>query len=527
MQTVSPSGPLYVHRLRFTRLTTVLAFVLACIFVLSGCTSSAEVVDKDKGIAAEQPNIIWLMSEDISTDLGCYGFPDVRTPNLDALAAQGVRFENAFVTNPICSPSRSAMMVGAHQVKTNTHHHRSNREVPLSAPYVPFTKLLRDVGYTTVLGHHGVRGKGRKTDVNFKHKPIGPWDGTTEFGLFDKFDTFTAADQPFFAQIQLNVTHRGDWWEEVSQQAADRHDPAEVTLPEYMADDPVVRKDWARYLDQLEYMDGEVAMIRQELEEKGLADNTIIIFIGDNGRCNIRGKGYLNDPGLHIPLIIYDPRSSGARAQVRSEVVSATDITASVLQYAGAELPAFLTGQPLQSEGFDREYVYAARDLWDEIDEKSRAIVSKDWKYIRNDMPDVPYDAHQAYLEFYRPAVQAMRKLNEAGKLTPVQALFFQPNKPAEEFYDLANDPDELNNLANQPEYAEQLDQFRRRAERYDREMAPVSDVYNPVHASAVDVLNHIKTKHPDLHQQMLDGEEIGYKKAANLYKEYKKKSDD
>lgn len=500
--------------------TTVL-FVLFS--VLSGCNSPTTPNAENAENTATPPNIIWLMAEDISTDLGCYGFPDVRTPNLDALAAAGVRFENAFVTNPICSPSRSAMMIGAHQVKTNTHHHRSNREVPLSAPYVPFTQLLREAGYTTVLGHHGVRGRGRKTDVNFRHQPIGPWDGKTQFGLFDKFDTLTADDQPFFAQIQLNTTHRGDWWEEVSSQSADRHDPAAITLPVYMADDPVVRKDWARYLDQLEYMDGEVGMIRRELSEKGIADNTIIIFIGDNGRCNIRGKGYLHDPGLHIPLIIYDPRVSEAGSQVRSEVVSATDITASILQYAGAELPSFLTGQPLQSEDFNREYVYAARDLWDEINEKSRAIVSKKWKYIRNDLPDIPYDAHQAYLEFYRPAVHAMRKLQAAGQLTPAQALFFQPNKPTEELYDLANDPDELNNLATQPEYAERLDQFRRLAQEYDQRMSPVSDTYHPVHAGAVDILNHIRKHQPELHRRMLAGEEIGFKKSSLLYKEHQK----
>lgn len=502
---------------------TLLAGIIALLSVLLLASCEAEEQESQDS----PPNIIWLMAEDISTDLGCYGFPDVRTPNLDQLAKEGVRFENAFVTNPICSPSRSAMMIGAHQVKTNTHHHRSNREVPLSAPYLPFTQLLRDAGYTTILGHHSVRGRGRKTDVNFKHKKIGPWDGETNFGLFDSYDSLPAPGTPFFAQIQLNTTHRGDWWEEVSQQSADRHDPAKVTLPEYMADDPVVRTDWARYLDQLEYMDGEVGMIRQELAEKGLAENTIIIFIGDNGRCNIRGKGYLHDPGLHIPLIIFDPRDQEARPQVQSEVVSATDITATVLNYASARLPDYLTGQPLLNDEFDREYVYAARDLWDEIDEKSRTLISQEFKYIRNDRADVPFDAHQAYLEFYRPAVHAMRKLNTAGKLSPAQALFFQPNKPAEEFYDLKNDPLELNNLANNPDFAEELDRFRGLTKAYDKEMAPVSTTYEPVHPISVDIFAYIKAEQPELYEQMLAGEEIGFRKAAGLYKEHLSKIKD
>ncbi len=138
--------------------------------------------------AQDKPNIIWLMAEDISTDLSCYDMPDVRTPNLDAMAAKGVRFENCFVTNPICSPSRSAMMIGAHQVKTNPHQHRDNREVPLSLPYRPFTQLLSEAGYTAILGNHNVMGNGRKTDVNFKHAALAPWVGKTTFVLFDNYD---------------------------------------------------------------------------------------------------------------------------------------------------------------------------------------------------------------------------------------------------------------------------------------------------------------------------------------------------
>jgi N-sulfoglucosamine sulfohydrolase len=469
--------------------------------------------------AQDKPNIIWLMAEDISTDLSCYDMPDVRTPNLDAMAAKGVRFENCFVTNPICSPSRSAMMIGAHQVKTNTHQHRSNREVPLSLPYRPFTQLLREAGYTTILGNHNVMGKGRKTDVNFKHEALGPWDGKTTFGLFDKYDEFLPEDGPFFAQIQLNVTHRGGWWERISQESPDRHDPSKVTLPTYMADDPIVRQDWARYLDQLEYMDREVGMIRQELEKKGVSDNTIIIFIGDNGRCNIRGKGYLHDPGLRIPLIIYDPRDKEARPQVQSEVISATDITATILAYAGAELPAFLTGSPIFDKGFNRKYVYAARDLWDEVMEDSRTLTSSRWKYIRNDKPEIPFDAGQAYLEFYRPAVHIMRTLRDGGQLTPEQAFFFLPTKPSEELYNLENDPEELNNLVGEKAHRRTLRRLRKLTKRYDRKMKPVSDVYQPVHPGAVDILAYIKKEQPELYQRMLAGEEIGFGKAMKLYR--------
>ena len=282
---------------------------LVLIFLFTSCK-------QNKTAKQNPPNIIWLMAEDISLDLGCYGMAAVKTPNLDQMALDGMIFNNAFVTNPICSPSRSAMMVGTHQLKTNTHHHRSNRDIALAAPYKPFTYWLRQVGYTAILGHHNVMGKGRKIDVNFKHEALGEWDGKKKFGLFDKYDNFDPGDAPFFAQIQLNVTHRGDWWDEIRAKSSDPVNPDAVQLPPYYADHPAIRLDWARYLDQMEYMDNEVGMILKELEEKGLTENTVVVFIGDNGRCNIRGKGNLHDPGLRIPLLIKWPKGINA-GQIR------------------------------------------------------------------------------------------------------------------------------------------------------------------------------------------------------------------
>lgn len=473
--------------------------------------------------AQQKPNIIWIMAEDMSTDLECYGLPDVKTPNLNKMASEGIRFNNAFVTNPICSPSRSSMMVGTHQVKTNTHHHRSNRNHPLDARFTPFTKLLRDGGYTTILGHHGVYTKGRKIDVNFKHEPIGEWDGKTKFGLFDKYDRFEKEDQPFFAQIQLKVTHRGDWWNEIRAKSKHPQDPAKVTLPPYMADHPAIRLDWAKYLDQIEYMDDEVGMIFKELEAKGMADNTIVIFIGDNGRCNIRGKGYLQDPGLRIPLIIRYPKGIKS-GQVTDKVVSSTDITATIVDWAGVKVPDYMTGQPIFSKNFDREYVYGARDLWDEIMEKSRAVTSGDWSYIRNDKPEVPYDAHQAYLEYFRPAVHIMRRLYKEGKLNENQKPFFEPRKPVEELYNLKEDPHQLKNLAGDAKYKKILEKLRKETLKFDKEMAPVSDFYDPKPVPGPEVIEFIERELPQDFARMQAGEEIGIGRVKKLYKAYLKK---
>jgi len=470
----------------------------------------------------DKPNIIWLMAEDISLDLECYGTKGVKTPNLNRLADDGLRFDNCFVTNSICSPSRSAMMTGTHQIKINAHNHRSNRNVPLLADYKPFTYWLRDAGYTCILGHHGVMKKGRKIDVNFKTTPLGQWDGKEQFGLFDKYDTFETSDQPFFAQIQLVATHRGDWWDDVRKQSAHPVNPEDVELPPHYADHPAIRLDWAKYLDQMEYIDNEVGMIYDELDQKGMADNTIIIFIGDNGRCNIRGKGYVHDPGLRIPLIMYYPKGIEGK-QVRKDVVSATDITATVLNFAGVEVPDYMTGQPIFDKKFNREYVYSARDLWDEVEEKMRAVSSDKWKYIRNDKPEQPWDAHQAYLEFYRPAVHVMRSLKGEGKLNEEQAYFFSDTKPKEELYDLENDPNELYNLADDPQFESVLKKLRKVTAKYDQKMAPVSDEYYPVTPGSVAILEWVKENKPEEYRRMKKGVEIGFKKMGSEYKASKK----
>ncbi|MEE9432259.1 MAG: sulfatase [Melioribacteraceae bacterium] len=478
------------------------------ILVFVGCSKTPQ----------EKPNIIWLMAEDISNDLECYGMKAVKTPTLNKLAEDGILFTNTFSTNPICGPNRSAMLTGVHQVKMNAHNHRSNKNVTLTDPIKPVTYWLKEAGYTNIYGYHGVMSKGQKIDVNFKTEPLGTWDGKTNFGLFDKTDYFDEKDQPFFAHIQLKATHRGNWWDRIRAKSQHPVNPDSVKLPPYLADHPTIRLDWAKYLDQIEYMDDEVAMILKELEEKGLAENTIIIFVGDNGRCNIRGKGYLHDSGLRVPLIVKLPNGLNA-GEVRDDVISTTDITATVLDLAGVKIPKYMTGQSFFAKDFNREEVYSARDLWDEVDEKSRSISTKEWKYIRNDKPEIPFDAHQAYLEFFRPAVHIMRKLNKENKLNTNQKFFFADKKPKEELYNLKDDPFELVNLVGNSDYNSILEKMRNKTSKYDEKMKPVSDVYIPVHPESVDVIKWVKKAKPELYKKMLNGSELDF---AGLAKEFK-----
>ena len=226
-----------------------------------------------------KPNILFILSEDISTDLECYGMPAVKTPVLNQLAATGIQYMNAYGNNSICSPSRSNMITGVHQNIINAQHHRSNRNIPLASPFKPITSYLRDAGYTCIIGDKIARGSGGKIDVNFKHKKLGKWDGVNEFGLFDKQNGFNVEDQPFFSQVTLAVTHRGDWWNNIREKSTHKVNPADVILPPHYADTPIIREDWSKYLDQIEYMDNEVGLLLADLEKKGMRDNTIIIFI--------------------------------------------------------------------------------------------------------------------------------------------------------------------------------------------------------------------------------------------------------
>lgn len=496
--------------------------VLILVLNISLCSSQS------KPTKTQKPNILFLLAEDMSTDLECYDMAAVKTPVLNNLADTGVQFMNAFGNNSICSPSRSNMMTGVHQNIINAQHHRSNRDIPLASPYKPITSYLRDAGYTCIIGNKLVKGTGGKIDVNFKSKSIGKWDGVKQFGLFDKANEFKPEDQPFFSQVTLMVTHRGDWWNEVRDQSKHKVNPDDVELPPYYADTPEIRLDWAKYLDQIEYMDYEVGLLLEDLEKKGMRDNTIIIFIGDNGRCNVRGKGYLYEPGLRLPLIVNWPAGlTGGKKD--SRLVASADVAATILDAAGIELPEYMTSRSIIKEDKNpREYIYSARDLWDEILEQSRAITTEKFRYIKNNITDQSYDAHQAYLEFYRPAVHVMRGLNEQGKLTNLQADFFAKTKASEELYDRVNDPFETINLINSPEYQSVANVMRSyytdwNSKNHDYGFDPIIWENCPP-PNSVELMNWLKEERPDVIETMKKGIEPGFKKLTDEYEKRNKK---
>ncbi|MCX6952042.1 MAG: sulfatase [Verrucomicrobia bacterium] len=421
---------------------------------------------------AAKPNILFILAEDIGCHLSCYGEPLVQTPNLDRLAARGVRYTHAFTTAPVCSASRSAIMTGMYQTTIGAHQHRTwqwNKR-PLPPGVRTITDYFRDAGYFTANLAAGP-GKGKKAAAPGAPRLTGAaGTGKTDFNFLTDGPPFDGYDwnqrkpgQPFFAEISINESHKGPGWTFArSKDSPVGHvDAAKVKLPPYYPDHPVAREEYANYLDAIQLMDFHVGEVLARLEREGLADSTIIVFIGDNGQCLFRSKQFLYDGGLSIPLLIAlpDRRRAGA---VDDQLVSAIDLSAALLGFAGVKPNAVFQGRDFLAPGATpRTHVFAARDRMDESTDRMRAVRTADWKYIRNYFPAIPYMQRNAYKENQYPTWNLVKQLAREGKLTPEAALFAADRKPVEELYELAADPYEVKNLAADPRHAAKLRELR------------------------------------------------------------------
>ncbi|WP_254508854.1 sulfatase-like hydrolase/transferase [Anatilimnocola floriformis] len=416
-------------------------------------------------LAAEsRPNILWISLEDISPDLGCYGDEQALTPNIDGLAKQGARFTRAFTHAGVCAPSRSGLITGMHPTTIGTHYMRCKGVPP--AHVKCFTEYLRGAGYYCT--------NDNKTDYNFD-APLTAWDDNRAGAHWrnrpDK-------DQPFFSVINLVSTHESQIRLGEKQQAArreklaesERHDPAKMVLPPYYPDTPIVRRDLANYYDNLTFTDKRVGEILKQLDEDGLADKTVVFFWGDHGRGLPRGKRWVYDSGIRVPLVIRWPGKIEP-ASVREDLVCFLDFAPTLLALAGIERPQHLQGQVFlgPEKAKEREYVFAARDRMDETLDIIRSVRDKRFKYIRNYRPDLPYAQDIAYMN-EMPTMQEWRRLAAADKLVFPQTIFFQPTKPIEELYDTDKDPHEVNNLADKPEFAAELIRLRAAHEKWRKE---------------------------------------------------------
>jgi len=408
-------------------------------------------------IAQERPNILWISCEDISPDLGCYGNSELSTPNLDRFAGEGVKFTNAFTVAPVCCPSRSGIItcmyppsIGSQHMCTTTNPTPSIQHIVydvITPPYVRcFTEYLRAAGYYCT--------NSGKQEYQFR-TPITAWDRVRgDHGHWNG----RAPGQPFFSVINHSATHEGN-----IRQPLERDpiiDPNSVTIPPYYPDTPVVRRDWARYLDNIETLDKQVGDLLARLEEDGLAENTVVFFWSDHGRGLPRAKRWIYDSGIHIPLIIRWPGVIEP-GSVSDELVSAIDFGATVLSIADVQVPSYMQGQAFLGEqkSEPREYIFAHRDRMDEAVDMIRCVRDKQFKYIRNFQPEKPYAQTIEWMD-RMPTMQEWRRLAAEDKLVGPQKLFFQETKPVEELYDIQADPHEVNNLADDPNYKDVLERM-------------------------------------------------------------------
>ena len=417
-----------------------------------------------------RPNILWIFGEDMSPELGFLGTPEVHTPNIDALAKKGMYFTNAFTTSPVCSPSRSATNTGMYQMAIGAHNHRSHRKGDTSVYPFPLpdsihiiSDYMRHAGYFT--GNirqfpEGTWFKGTgKTDWNFTYngKPFDTdvWDDLKE-------------NQPFYAQVNFPETHRGKDWDEAHTHIPKPADPAKVVIPPYYPDHEIVRQDWAQYLNAVMALDRKIGDVLGLLEKDGMADNTIVVFMGDHGRAMVRSKQWPYDSGLHVPMAVYIPEALGTpknyvAGEMSDQLVNSIDITATTLALAGVQKPDFMHGRVLFGSQAEpaRTYVFGGRDRGDETVDRIRTVRSKRFRYIKNYFPERPFLQFNGYKEASYPTIWVMRKLHRENKLNEPQAFLMAPTRPAEELYDLITDPYEINNLAESADHREILRKMR------------------------------------------------------------------
>ena len=439
------------------------------------CTLAALALSAIGGTPApaQRPNFVMIIADDMSwSETSAYGHSTIRTPNLQRLAREGLRFEQGFVTTSSCSPSRASIITGRYPHNTGA----GELHLPVPAEQVTFVELLRKSGYwAAAVGkwHLGDALKDRFDLVEEpRRRPQGA-DAVTGGADVSGAEGWVEAlqrrprDRPFLLWLGALDPHR-----EYHAGAIPRpHRPEDVRVPPYLPDTPGARRDLAMYYDEISRLDGNVGDVLAELERQGVADNTVVLFISDNGMPFPRSKTTLYDSGIRIPFLLRWPRGIAAGG-LATGLVSSVDIAPTFLELAGLpRAPTFqgtsfapVLRQPSRSI---REHVFAEKN-WHDYGDRSRAVRTARFKYVRNDHPELantpPADAVRS------PTYTEMRALRDRGALTPEQRVPFTVPRAREELYDLTADPFELRNVAGDPRYSAQLAGMRSTLATWQRE---------------------------------------------------------
>ena len=425
----------------------------------------------------EKPlNIIWISCEDIGPILSTYGNKAIKTPNIDRIAAEGVKYTNAYSTVGVCAPSRFSIItgmyparLGAHNMRTGNHNnfkfpedvfHKTNKGIlDTSGKNVPeyevvtpsyvkaFTEYLRAENYYCV--------NDDKCDYQF-NAPFTAWDDVFGGGTYKN----APKDAPFFYVKNHYISHESRIW--LRKDKPLTVNPEEVTIPAYYPDIPIVRNDIARKYSNIEALDKEVGQLLDQLEADGVLDNSIIFFWSDHGGNLLRQKRAVGNSGLHVPLLIRYP--DGYRAgEIDDRLVSLMDLGPTVMSLLGIKPPQHLDGRAFAGkyEQAPRKLIFGSADRFDESTDMQRSVLDGRYVYVKNFMPELPLIYRNKYREQI-PMNAKLIALNQEKKLKGDSSYIFMDTKPLEEFYDLQNDPYEVNNLANDPNYATKIKGYRK-----------------------------------------------------------------
>ena len=420
-------------------------------------------------------NIIWISCEDIGPILSAYGNETINTPNIDRIAAEGVKYTNAYSTVGVCAPSRFSIItgmyparLGAHNMRTGNHNNfkspedvshkldkgildKFGKNVPEYEVVTPtYVKLLPE--YLRAENYYCVNDN--KCDYQF-NAPFTTWDDVFGGGSYKN----APKGAPFFYVKNFYTTHESRIW--LRKDKPMTVNPSKVPIPDYYPDIPVVRRDIARKYSNIEALDKEVGQLLNQLETDGVLDNSIIFFWSDHGGNLLRQKRAVGNSGLHVPLLIRYP--NGFRAgEVDDRLVSLMDLGPTVMSLLGITPPEHLDGKAFagEYEQAPRKLIFGSADRFDESTDMQRSVLDGRFVYIKNFMPELPLIYRNKYREQI-PMNAKLIELNHQKKLTGDAAYIFMNTKPQEEFYDLQNDPYEVHNLAGDPKYSKKIKAYR------------------------------------------------------------------
>jgi len=437
---------------------TTLGLAMISTFTVPSCKSQIQV---------KLPNILWIVSEDNSAYFtGCYGNSFATTPNIDKLAGEGFLYTHAYCPNAVCAPSRNTIITGVYS--SSNGHENMRSSYSKSADVHTYPEYLRQAGYYCT--------NNSKTDYNTSGINASEiWDESSNKAHYKN----RPEGKPFFAVFNLGTSHESSIHKQKPTKNL-RHDPAKVTLPPYSPDTPEMRHDWAQYYDKVEDMDAEVGALLKELIENGDAENTIVMYYGDNGGVLPRSKRFVYETGTQIPFIIRIPEKYKSFFPAKApggkvdRLINFVDLAPTLLSIAGVSIPDYMQGNAFlgKQKTNDPEYSFMSRQRMDERYDLVRAVRDKEYRYIRNYMPFRITMQHVNYL-FMAPSAQSWENAYKEGKTNSVQSRFFQ-TKPVEELYDSEKDPWEIKNLAGNPEYADILERMRKAETNWMRKIRDV-----------------------------------------------------